>query len=597
MVKYITAFLLIPLILEAYDEQLFNADTIQVTATRTPLESQKNTRMISVIDLTANNSGIGRTVDELLYTNGLIDMQARQMNAQSDLSMRGSSFEQVLVLIDGCPVNNAQTGHHTFHIPLDKDAIERIEIMPGHSSSLYGSSGFGGTIYVITKDSLPRVTNATITIGSFNTIQTGFSTNYRLRKVGIHLSLNKSTSDGFTYDRDYDNLQGDCLINIKLSRNASLNTHTGYLKNEYGAFDFYTPGNGYPSWERIKMFFTYSALNYQTKKTLLTIKAHYNNTYNTFYLVREEPQFYENNHRLNTYGLDAMLGYTLYNNLSLNFYGNLIDESINSSNLGNHRRGRIALGSQLLFHPDHYGMDLSARQDLTFTEDHNLSANFGVYYWLSKSIKLRGTVGTAFRLPSFTELYYSDPINKGNSSLKSEESFNSEAGFDYYHANFNASGTLFQRNARFLIDWIQLGDEWHIGNINEAVFRGIEGEMRQSLMGEFKVHANLQYTTVSTDENYSSKYGLNHARTVVRVSLDFPVGSLMNASFILMNKQRKQTNYSLIDMLFQKSFSRYFTMEFRVINLLNTHYEDIPGVAQPGRAFYVDLAFRHFHDK
>ena len=105
MHKYIIILLLIPVILPASGEQLFTADTIYVTATRSPSEYHTNFRMISVINPNDVQAGMVNTIDEILYTSGLLDMQARQINVQTDLSMRGSSFEQVLVLIDGCPIN------------------------------------------------------------------------------------------------------------------------------------------------------------------------------------------------------------------------------------------------------------------------------------------------------------------------------------------------------------------------------------------------------------------------------------------------------------------------------------------------------------
>ena len=81
-----------------------------------------------------------------------VDVRARgERGVQSDFAVRGASFGQVLVLVDGVRLNDAQSGHHNGDIPVPLDAVERIEVLYGPASSLFGADAFGGTVNVITR--------------------------------------------------------------------------------------------------------------------------------------------------------------------------------------------------------------------------------------------------------------------------------------------------------------------------------------------------------------------------------------------------------------------------------------------------------------
>ena len=127
-------------------------DPVTITSTFNPVKASQTGRNLIVIKGERFAQLPVHSLDELLrYVPG-IEVQARgPLGSQSDITMRGGTFQQVLVIVDGMRVNDPNTGHFTSYIPIAPSEIERIEVLKGASSTLYGSDAVGGVIHVITK--------------------------------------------------------------------------------------------------------------------------------------------------------------------------------------------------------------------------------------------------------------------------------------------------------------------------------------------------------------------------------------------------------------------------------------------------------------
>jgi iron complex outermembrane receptor protein len=128
------------------------SDTVTVTATRVAVPWGESGRSVEVLTGDEIEAHGVRSVPELLQLFPGLDVRRRGVHGvQADLSVRGGSFEQVLVLVDGVPVNNPQTGHHTLDLPVPVEAIERVEVLYGPGSALYGANAAGGVVQIFTK--------------------------------------------------------------------------------------------------------------------------------------------------------------------------------------------------------------------------------------------------------------------------------------------------------------------------------------------------------------------------------------------------------------------------------------------------------------
>src|SRR6188768_2229575 len=126
--------------------------TVVVTAATAPVELGSITRTMTIITREQIDALPAHTVADVLRLVPSVDVRARGiMGVQSDFAIRGANFGQMLVLVDGVRLNDAQSGHHNGDIPVPLEAVERIEVLQGPGSSLFGADAFGGTVNVITR--------------------------------------------------------------------------------------------------------------------------------------------------------------------------------------------------------------------------------------------------------------------------------------------------------------------------------------------------------------------------------------------------------------------------------------------------------------
>lgn len=225
---------------------LHGLEPVIITTTRTPTKLSHITRSASIIDASDIKNSTAHSVEELLkYALGVDIMQRGPYGVQADSGIRGSTFSQVLILVNGVRVNDPQIAHHNFDLGLTLKDIERIEVLRGHGSSLYGADAFGGIINIITKKP-DKVKYADISYGEYNTslINGGFSE--KRGNFGTSLSFEKKKSDGYRYDTDFDITTLSSNSTLNLPDLGSLNFLVGYTGKEFGANDFY---GAYPSKE------------------------------------------------------------------------------------------------------------------------------------------------------------------------------------------------------------------------------------------------------------------------------------------------------------------------------------------------------------
>src|SRR5688500_337816 len=204
--------------------------TVVVTATATPVELGSVTRSLTVITREQLEMLPVHTVADALRLLSSVDVRARgERGVQSDFAVRGANFGQMLVLVDGVRLNDAQSGHHNGDIPVPLDAVERIEILYGPGSSLFGADAFGGTVNVITRRSVEQPTLALH--GGTSALaggrgQAGFERG-RMRQV---FSGSFERSSGFMYDRDF----RTAIARSRTSIGAHSTVALSYLGKEFG---------------------------------------------------------------------------------------------------------------------------------------------------------------------------------------------------------------------------------------------------------------------------------------------------------------------------------------------------------------------------
>jgi iron complex outermembrane receptor protein len=574
-------------------------EEVIITAGIVPVSVSETPRSIFIIGSGDIKDSPAQDLQDLLsYVPGL-DVRARGIEGvQADVSIRGSSFEQTLILLDGVKLMDPQTGHHNMNLPVNLNDIERVEVLKGQASSIYGSNAMGGVINFITKKDNKIELGADLSGGSFGFYNGGLSLHSPFSGFQNMFSVSKSHSDGYRHNTNFD-ITTFYFKSYVPYNTGSANLSVGYTDKSFGANGFYT--TQFPNqWEQTKTLLVSSSADYSIGQMKLSPQIYWRNNKDHYMLDFTNPGFYLNDHNTNSYG--AQLRSVYFTNVgSLELGGNLNFDNINSTNLGNHNRREGGISAEYVSAPfekfkvllngfaynyDNYGWKFVPGIDLV--------------YQVSNEFNLYTTFGKSFRIPTYTELYYNSPAQKGNSLLQPEELITYEAGLNYNASPFSASLSLFSRNGKNLIDWVKgLNDSfWQARNIAEIKTVGVDaGVTYRPLFGDdsFVKKISLNYTYLSSDfkePNLLSQYILDHLRHqfIAEVSHSISYNIIFNWAFRYENRYAFES-YFIIDLKVARSFGN-FDLSLSALNLFNNSYLDISGVPLPGRWLKAGISFK-----
>jgi iron complex outermembrane receptor protein len=564
-------------------------ETVAVTGTFAPVPVQDIDRAISVIDAREY---------PLLYTSGVdylqlepsIDLQERAPGGvQADLTIRGSTFEQTLVLLNGLRMNDVQASHHNLDLPLPASALDRIEVLPGAGSIFYGSDAVGGTVNFITGP--PQYSEAQVgaAIGNFGTNQETLSAGFVARRLDEQLSVARDFSTGFMPDRDYRSLAIFSNSGAQTALGRSL-IMLGWGDKPFGANQFYGP---YDSWERTKSWFA-------GLKQDLSEKTEFDFGYrrhtDEFILLRHNPSVYENNHIDQSWQGAVRRTEHLGQNASLFYGGEGFYDNVHSNNLGDHWRTRSA--GYIDYDVRAFGrcsFSLGAREEVFDTNGAQFLPSISGGVWLKPGWKLKASVGRAFRLPTYTDLYYSDPDHIPNPKLLPETAWSFEGGLLWDQGGrYKAEVTVFDRRETNEIDYVRAlappNASYQAENIGRLNFTGVEASFEIRLQGQrIDVAYNGLYGAQSLPSGfqyeYLSNYPSNHA--VVRWQGKLP-RSFVARSRLGVVKRYRSDPYALWDASVGREFKNV-SVHLALSNLTNTGYQEIVGVAMPGHSFVFGM--------
>ncbi|MGO9863494.1 MAG: TonB-dependent receptor plug domain-containing protein [Terriglobales bacterium] len=572
-------------------------ETVAVTGTFIPVPAQNIDRTVDVIDTREQPSLYTQWVD-YLQLDPSIDLQERAPDGvQADLTIRGSTFAQTLVLLNGLRMDDVQTSHHNLDLPLPSGAIERIEVLPGAGSMLYGSDAMGGTVNFITGPPEYSEAQAGAAVGNFGTNQETFSAGVLAKRLDEQLSVARDFSTGFMPDRDYRSLTIFSNTGAQTALGRSL-IMLGLGDKPFGANQFYGP---YDSWERTKSWF--GGLKQDLgKKTEFDFG--YRRHTDEFILLRDDPSVYENNH-IDQSGQGAVRRTEqLGQNSNLFYGGEGFYESIHSNNLGDHWRthsaGYIDYDARAL---GRFSFSAGAREEVFDTQGAQFSPAVSGGVWLRPGLKLKASVGSAFRLPTYTDLYYSDPVHIPNPSLLPETGWSYEGGLLWDQGGrYKAEVTVFERRERNDIDYvasssspISSSNPWQAENIARLNFTGVEASFGVRVRRQqFDLAYTGLYGAQSAIPGLISAYVFNYPSSdgVVSWRGTLP-GKIIARSRIGVVKRNGSDPYALWDASVGREFKN-MDAHLAFSNLANMAYQEIPGVAMPGRSvvFGMDVFVR-----
>ena len=497
-------------------------DEVVVSSPRLDIPFSENSKSVTII--TAEQiaaTPVTSFADLLRFQAGLDIRRQGVEGAQADVYLRGGTFDQVLLLIDGIRVDDPQTGHHTLNSALPLEVIERVEIVKGPSARIYGQNAFTGAINIVTKRAAENKTTIYERRGSYGTNQLGVThqlANDNSQHIA-HASYN--SSDGYRHNTDFRNLHFFTHSSFGTSQKYKLITM--FNERKFGANGFYGVTSAKDQYEETQSSLVALTTSVTSKNTTFTPRVFWKRGQDEYIYIRNNPGVYRNVHINNKVGVSLDTKIAHANGNRTGFGAELSTVAIQSNNLGQHSRTiahlffehRITLNS-LSLTP---GFALSHFSDV----DTFFYPGLDIGYALNNASKLTFNTGYTYRVPTYTDLYYNGPQAIGNADLKPEKALSHELAYRHASSNWSIEAAVFQRNSENLIDYVEVtpaDPKWLASNVQEVSTFG--GELISSFafaIGKQKQQLTLSYAYVEDDytKTVVSRYALNALKHNVNV--------------------------------------------------------------------------------
>ncbi len=475
-----------------------------------------------------------------------VDLRQRGPHGtQADVSIRGLSFDQTLVLLNGINISDPQTGHYSLNLPVDLESVEKIEVLEGPAARIFGNNALGGAVNFITGTQPENYLKASVVGGQYGFYKAALAGTAHTRHTTHHLAISQTASDGYMHNTDFKNLS---VFSQNKWNNSMvpLELQLGYTQKDFGANGFYGPK--YPDqYESLHTFFAALKGEVKTGKFSITPSVYWRRNYDQYILNRNNPDAYRNFHYTDVYGADVTA--SLASRIGRTSVGILArSEHIYSNNLGEPMDTPRKVPRQ----DDKWYTKTDQRTNISAFAEQNLyigkwSASVGVLanhnnytgnklniypgidiaFRPNNTFKIYASANQAMRLPTFTDLYYSGPPLIGNPNLESERSTEYELGAKITTDSWNANISYFYRNIGDAIDWIWLDDQqkWHTMNLTDLYTHGIsvggQWDVKHSAGKDFPVQSLTAYYTFMNSNKSSNQYKSHYVMDYLRHKLNF----------------------------------------------------------------------------
>lgn len=622
-------------------EKLYELEEVEVTGSRVPLTVSQAARIVTVLDREAIAAAPVQSINDLLkYAAGVDVRQRGDMGVQTDISIRGGTFDQITILLNGINICDPQTGHNAADFPVELSEIERIEVLEGPAGRVYGTSSLVGAINIVTRTAKDSGAEVFADGGSYGYFKGGAMVSHVKNGLSNQVSGSYSRSDGFSRSK-----AGNLNADFKYARlfyqgryendQVDVRWHVGFTNKDYGANTFYSTLSD-EQFEHVRKYYT--AVQAETKGDVYHFKpsVYWNRSDDRFEFYRGMPEKSPfNYHQTDVYGVNL-------NNYIQTFLGKTAfgaefrNEGVRSTSLGEPLNSPIkvpgadadfTLGlnrTNLSFHLEHNivlrRFTLSAGVIAVKNTGNEIKFRFypGVdaSYQFARDWKVYASYNTSLRMPTFTELYYSVGGHKADKYLKPEEMQAVEVGVKYLRPGIRGTLSLYRYHGTDMIDWIKdisQGDDAPWQSVNHAVINTMGAEasvlvdIRELMQRDAFVRSvNVSYSYINQDKettpNLQSKYALEYLRHKFVAQANLRIWKLleMNVSYRWQDRMGNYQKgnsmvpyepYSLVDARFRWNAPQY-KIYVEGNNLLNKTYYDHGNIPQPGIWIRAGASYR-----
>ncbi|MEJ0106068.1 MAG: TonB-dependent receptor [Bacteroidota bacterium] len=578
--------------------------------------SETGRNIISIKGEAFNNLPVHSIDDLLRYLPGIEVQQRGPMGAQSDILIRGGTFQQVLIILDGIRLNDPLTGHFNSYIPIAPAEIERIEIVKGAASAIYGTEAVGGVIQVITKsfnaknNTSQKNVSAQLTAGEYGLLNLTAGGIYQQHNTIISAGLISNNTDGQPQRGIHGYVHNNTFsASLKqfLKNNWSIALRSAYDSRDFAAQNFYTVFSSDTATEKVNSWWNHLKLSHKQ-----------NFSFDIGYKIAKDDYLFSKNVSANLNKSNILQASGVYHYKWLTTGIQFLQQSIVSNDRGNHsvsQAGAFAIINKSL---GNFHFSPALRTDYNEIYGWEFVPQMNVSYSIKK-LTLRSSLGKTTRNADFTERYnnYNKTLvtsgNIGNPDLKAEHSFSWEAGADYYTGTkFKIAVSYFHKDFSHLIDYVNTpyadmprkenlspsGNYYLAKNTSNVMIDGVETDIYYNATN---ISTSLGIDWISSKSPTPSLYVLANARFLLNYSVNYTF-HFMSLSMNGLYKQRSpQTDntalaeiskdYFLLNGRITASLKKRFSVFVEADNLFDRKYADRFGAPMPGRWMMAGISF------
>lgn len=619
------------------NEVLEEVDIHQVVSLGSKMSLRRSGMNVSLITREMIQQLPVQNINELLSHIAGVDIRQRGVaGVQADIGIRGSSFDQVLVLIDGVRMSDPQTGHHQMNLPIPLNAIKYIEVIKGGAAHKYGLNALAGVVNIVTvlgDNGLtkPRSTDlggnsssrkspqieVDVFLGSMagklkNTDGTNVDDEERYNQIGARffaagvrgnwkywLGSETQKGNGYRLNTEYLGIRNTAGLSYNKGRHH-INVLGGTINNQFGASYFYAAPRDTFAQEEVNTQFLQGKYQFEVgKKGELELQLSSRWNYDHFVFREYNPKYYQNFHSSRVDMQRLQYSHELIQDGRLGLGIDLRQESLTSTNLGDpnsdFQRSRNFSGAfvnytQLLF--DRLTINGGLYALASNSMKNKVYPGFEMNYQLWKGWNIYGNYGLGQRLPTFTDLYYRDPVNQSNPNLRSEFSESYEMGIKISGGGYFWGLSYFQRNVFEMIDWVRpdITSKWMPVNQNNTRYSGVEGQVSWKnafwINGlDFAWSYCLLNGNMAIDSGLISKSALNYLGDHTNFRLNYQLGKKVaiglnyryfeRVNSTWSNNNSGKAGYGILDAKLKYTLMKNVSVYVNGMNLLNTQYREI----------------------
>ena len=587
---------------------------------------------------------IQTVADILQYLPG-VDVRTRGANgAQADISMRGGTFDQVLVLLNGVPLSDFHTGHYALNIPVSTEMIERVEVLQGTSANLHGA--FSGAINMVTKTTPPQPSpqgrehdvRLKLTAGMNGLVNPEVAASIQKDEALFNLSAEYSRAEGYYAPRPTEKEATACrnsdfqLANIYFqTRWRGLDVQAGAQWKDAGLGMGYGFGSQ-DQFDATRTAFASGRYEHRWGAWRLDAQAAYRANYDRYEWHRDQ-RLYGNFHFAQT--ASAALSAHYASKIGTTSFGvSVRNENMHSTNLGDtiNPDGQVPNVADFpladvrvldlvkggnRFHTNYYaeqtfyyaGLSASIGINGTYNTQfgHHLGGGANIGYEFKKAGTIYVNANRSLRMPTFTDLYYNAGNQLGNRNLKPEEAWLLSIGY-----KGNLSPTLSSREGgRFswavdwyyrwgknIIDWVYVPTDtkrpFHAENQQQVNATGLELSLAYRLNEWLRcVSVDYAYTYLDLDLKEAGSRYLDYLSHKLAIHLEHGIYKGLGASWTVRfqkregqynNAEGEVADYQPVWLLDGSVYwqNKYLRVSADCTNMTNSRYYDYGGILQPG---------------